>query len=320
MPKIMKSALTTPSRSARLTGRNLASSAPLTVHGAYRLEPRHRVRFILAVLASEQDSRLRMLDLHRDFIDSPADLEGLGFDDASLRKLREYMELRGGLSTIAHPRPVHRLRSAQHDGYPLSRTFHIFFTFAEDGVSAELREVSSILGIRGKGREVEEALRDLEEQFDRLVRTKVRVPPHVQSADDARLVAVVNHLIDWDRFREENPPTRPLWGRVEGKEHRGLLPVFWLAGPRDIRERKGVVSGLYLHPRLRELPEGTWFKAAVREYPNRIVWDEPPYKVPDPNDPVERRRAWEAIPVVHADEPDVWPLAEQADAERKDQA
>jgi hypothetical protein len=86
------------------------------------------------------------------------------------------------------------------------------------------------------------------------------------------------------------------------------MTIHWLLGPAGVRRDTGLLPRRYAHARLLALRQGKWFRAVVKEYPARIEWIEPPEQAPDPEDPAERNKAWAAIPVVIADDPDVWPL------------
>jgi hypothetical protein len=291
----------------------LAGTAPPVVHSAYGLEPRDRVRPIVAMLASGAQQRKMLLHIAQPFLD---DLHLVGILDSGVDLFRPLLEeviehmQRRGVAPAARSRLIHRVRSAEHPGYPLRRTQAVTFNYERDGVTAQLREVSDVLKLQGMGADEDQALRDLERQFDRLVQTKVRVPPHAQKPEDRAAAAIVNHLVDWEQFERENPPERPLWGRVVRHERGQRVQVRWLVGPGGVKAQTSYLSGPYLHPGLRRLQAGEWFKAVVKEYPDRVEWMESPYRVPDPEDLESRRAAWEAVPVIEASQPNAWPLEE----------
>jgi hypothetical protein len=267
-------------RSIRVTSRQLASPCD---HAACGLDPWEEVRSFVPLTAPDARPNDRH-DGGASFVDSTEELKG---------------------RTV---RPVERLRSEEYHGYPLRRAVLVVFNRDGRKVTAELKEVAGILKIRGVGMDEESALRDLEVQFEKLVREKVRVPPHVREKKDLPLVLVINCLVDWKRFDRENPLPTPLWGQVL-KHRNGHSPrIRWLLGPNKIRKQTTPLPASHTHPFILELPEGQWFKGVVKEYPDRIEWVEPPYRVPDPTDPEERRRAWEAIPTIYADQPGVWPV------------
>ena len=215
------------------------------------------------------------------------------------------------VSQMARPRLVPRLRPpepAEHHGYPLRRTQLVTFNRGKGGVTAELREVSRSLGLRGLGTDEDAALRDLERGFDQLVREKVRIPPHARRPEDDRLRLVVNYLIDWKEFDRENPTPHLLWGRIVSQRASARPRVHWLVGPDGVREQTAVLPLKLVSPYFLQLNAGDWFRAVVLEYPERVEWVEPPTRSPDPTDPEVREAAWEAIPRIMADWPDVWPL------------
>jgi hypothetical protein len=287
----------------------LAGKAADAVRRAYRLDPRGGVRSVVAMLGSEQN-RDELLEMAFLFGDDVAELTGLAVGEEVLRELLR-QSLQRGVAHAVRPRAIQRLGSVHHGGYPLLRTHLVTFNLEPNRVVAELREVSDVLGIRGEGADEDSALRHLARQFERLVEQKVRIPAHAQRPEDKLVVAVINHLVDWDRFRRENPLTRPLWGKVLEHLPRNRVRVQWLLGPAGVRDETTVLSDPYLreaYPQLRQIPTGKWFRAAVKEYPDRVEWVELPYPGPDPHDPDARRQDWAAIPTILADRPDVWPL------------
>jgi hypothetical protein len=212
---------------------------------------------------------------------------------------------------VTRPRPVKRLHApepAEHHGYPLRRTQLVIFNREKAGVVAELTELSRLLGLRGLGTDEDAALRDLERQFDQLVREKVRIPPHARRPEDDRLRLIVDHLVDWKEFIRDNPTPHLLWGQIVSHGASGRPKVHWLVGPDGVREQTGVLPLKLVSPYFLQLNDGDWFRAVVLEYPERLEWVEPPTRSPDPTDPEVRQAAWEAIPRIVADEPDAWPL------------
>lgn len=206
------------------------------------------------------------------------------------------------------PRSIERFGSRDHAGYPLRQPQLVMLNRDREGVVAELREVSKDLGIRGIGIDEEAAIRDLERLFERLVVEKVRIPPHARRPEDDRIRLVVNHLVDWEQYERENPAPRLVLGRVVGKAGTPSPIVRWFLGPQGERNQttrlpRGLTSSYFVR-----LHEGDWFRAVILDYPDRVEWVEPPACCPDPTDPREREKAWQNIPVVPAEEVDVWPL------------
>jgi len=231
------------------------------------------------------------------------DGDGNGLHDA----LASFVDSDEGLGELA-VRLVQRLRCAEYNGYPLQRAVLVLFNRDGRKVTDEFKEVAHILAVRGLGTDAAEAFRDLERQFDQLVREKVRIPPHAHSAADDAVRVVINHLVDWDQFARENPPSRLLWGKIERFTSSGLPMIHWLVGAEGLRNRSAVLPRKFWTPYFGLLAQGDWFRGAAREYRDRVEWDEPPKSCPDPTDPKTRQAAWDAIPRIEADDPDAWPL------------
>jgi hypothetical protein len=261
-----------------------------------------------------ESSVQQLLDVSSAFVENLDDLAGLQLPpdraDQLLSYLTEFLSHRG-VAQAVRPVPVDRLRSPGHRGYPLRRTLLVMLNRERHQVTAEFKEVFPTLSIRGIGGDEQSALRDLERQFDQLVREKVRIPPHALMASDEPIRAIVNHLVDWDQFDRENPSPALIWGRVVRHESSGRPTVHWLIGPGGIRNKTALLPRKYRTPYFNLLKPGEWFRGIIREYPDQIVWDEPPKQCQDPTDEQCRQAAWDAIPRVAADEPDVWPLKRQ---------
>ncbi len=313
MPATMKpfsSARRPVRRSVRVTGRKYAVGSSSAVQQVFGRESHDRVRPFVAALGSEVNSG-QLFDLTSVFLQSPEDLAGLPLVaaqlDRLLDRLRETVRNRG-IAQVARPLPIQRLRSPEHHGYPLRRTQLVVFNREKGRVTAELREVSRSLDLRGIGADEALALRDLERQFDWLVREKVRIPLHARQARDEMVRLIVDHLVDWEQFERENPTPRLLWGRITRHGHSLRPTVHWLRGPGGLQEQTGPLPWRLRTSYFLLLKEGDWFRAVVLEYPDRIEWLEPPTRCPDPTDPATRQAAWDSIPRLVADRPDVWPL------------
>jgi hypothetical protein len=172
--------------------------------------------------------------------------------------------------------------------YPLRRTQPVTFSFEKNRLVAELCEVNKVLHIRGEGADMVSAFHDLAQHFDRIVREKLRTPPHVPNDKDLEVASAIDHLVNWKQYRLENPLARPLWGKLLRHLGSGKVRVQWLMGPRGIRDRITVPDKAYVlgaTAKLRQIPDGQWFCAVVKEHPDRVEWVEQPYVVPDPRDP-----------------------------------
>jgi hypothetical protein len=282
-----------------VTGRKLAISSAQAARGLSRGE---RIRSGIALMANFAHVG-DFLDAAAFVVDSVAELGGPGDDSA--------VADRHGVAHAVRPQLVGRLSCAEHNGYPLQQALLVVFNREGRQVSAEFKEVADILAIRGVGTDESEALRDLERQFDEVVRTKARIPPHARADQDEPIRRVVNYLVDWTQFEQENPLPRLLWGRLLHRKCSGHVRVHWLLGPGGLRGRDALLPRPYATPYFDVLQPGDWFRGVAKEYPGRVEWVEPPARCPDPTDPATGQAAWEAIPRVVVDQPDVWPLKER---------
>jgi hypothetical protein len=274
-------------RSIRVTGRKLASPAPLSVQPVSEQGHPDGMRSQVALMASDDNVR-SLLDTPAHFCDS---------GEAGNRTRFSSVQ----------PQRVQRLPCRENNGYPLRRTLLVVFNRDRHTVTAEFKEVTDILQIRGGGSDKTEALRDLERQFDRVVREKVRIPPHARDDRDELVRRVVNYLVDWEQFERENPAPRLLVGQV--MKSGPLRPkVRWLYGPEGVQNTTAPLPREYASVYLSNLKPGDWFQAVVLEYPDRVEWLEPPTRCPDPTNAENRRAAWDRIPRIELEDPDAWPL------------
>ena len=276
----------------------------------YHVEPRERMRPIVAAMGSEA-SMAELLELCEPYLESPQDLRGVSFGRSDdLRELLALIARRvptHGVGASVRPRPVHRLGWGS-GSYPLRRTQLVSFNHERGGkVVAELKEVSKVLGIRGVGVDQDTALRDLERQFEQLVVAKVRIPPHERLQKDDHIRSVVNHLVDWEQYDRENPLPSVLLGQVVKHTPFGPTTVRWVRGPGGIRDQVAAVPQLFMTPYLLDIPAKAWFRGVAKIYPDNVEWIEPPQRIPNPDDKSARKRAWDAIPKVVADDPAAWP-------------
>jgi hypothetical protein len=299
-----------------VTGQKYAAKSPPVVYQKFGLEPRDRIRPVVAALGSEVNwEQLRALyssfvEIYHDPTGLPAGRPELGtMQKICLDTAQEFFWDRRS-AQVARPFALQRLRSPEHGGYPLRRTLLVIFNREQGHVTADLKEVSSILGIRGMGVDEASALGDLERHFDRLVREKVRIPPHAQHEQDNPIRIIVDFLVDWEQFARENPSPRLLLGRVIKPADPGPMKVQWIFGPQGIRHQALAIPRQYENVYFTRLARDDWFKAVVLEFPNRVEWIEPPAKCADPKDPAMIQAAWDAIPRFAANEPDIWPMKE----------
>jgi hypothetical protein len=184
----------------------------------------------------------------------------------------------------------------------------VTFNREQGHVTADLREIASIVPIQGIGSDEDSAFSDLERRFDLLVREKIRIPPHAKRPQDDPIRTVVNHLVDWEHFDRENPAPRLLIGRIKNAARSVALKIEWLFGPLGIQNKTAPLPWHYQNAYFSVLQPGDWFRGVVLEFPQGVNWLEPPAKCPDPSDAANRRVAWDAIPRVEANEPDLWPV------------
>lgn len=207
--------------------------------------------------------------------------------------------------------PIHRIEipgEGKKYVYPLRGCVSVLLKGDGEQVEARIRELDSIVSLRGRGKDVLAAMRDLFWQFHLVVEEYWWVPPHDRIESNERVRRVLAHLIDWDRYASENPVEQPLWGRIDANRPDGGLQVRWFLGPDSDRgEYDALLAASDLHPALRSMRAGEWFLGGVRRYLDRLEWTAAPEVVPDPRDKDGRRAAWDRVPAVVMDDPDAWP-------------
>lgn len=290
-------------QSAVVTGRKFAFSPPAEVRRLYKLDPREGLREVVAQLASDH-SREELMAVAISLREHVYDDSLHGYLQKALYRLLT----KSDNQSIAVPIAVTRIPSLSHNGYPLRRTYLVTINLESDAVVAEIREVSPIVSLRGRGADVDSALDDLARVFDRIVRENHFIPPHVRKPENDRIDAILNHMVDWERYEEENPLVQPMWGRIRARRRDGSLRIHWITGPNEARDTEALLPSRDVPSSLGEMEVGRWFYGTARCYPDRVEWIEQPDIVPDPNDPEARRAAWDSIPKVPADQPGCWPM------------
>jgi len=159
-----------------------------------------------------------------------------------------------------------------------------------------------------EGEDLSKAWEDFGRRFDRWVQRNWRVPPHARTAKNARVIRILDHLVDWERYKLDNPLVQPMWGRILGRSADGGLRAFWIFGPDQARNQEATLAKGNVPPALREMRVGQWFYGTARCFPGRVEWIEVPRPVPDPEDEKARAELLESLPVVFANEPGCWPL------------
>jgi hypothetical protein len=174
------------------------------------------------------------------------------------------------------------------------------------GFQVESPSLRAVPGLHGEGATEEAALRRLAGHLHGLVEHH-RKPPHLQSEADRRIDHLLQELIDWDQFQDLNPVEQPLWGQVRERREDGSLAVHWFLGPRDVRDRSGLLASADVPARLRAFKVGEWFYGSAKAYPESIHWTRRPVKVPDPHDRRAARQAWDRLPRTILADMDTWP-------------
>jgi len=148
---------------------------------------------------------------------------------------------------------------------------------------------------------------DLGRRFDRLVQHNRAVPPHAMTAENMRVVQVLDRLVDWEKYEKENPLNPADVGQVLSKRVDGALRIHWNIGPNGGSRCGSLPTSRDVPSALDEIDVGHWFYGTAKCYPGRIEWVDPPLDAPDPEDPVARAQLWDQLDVEFADEPGCWP-------------
>ena len=88
--------------------------------------------------------------------------------------------------SIAEPHYLTRISPPSDSSYPLRRPLLVTLNTESDDFVAEIREVSTIIPLRGRGADVRLALDDPARCFARLVRENHFIPPHVRRPENLR--------------------------------------------------------------------------------------------------------------------------------------
>ncbi len=192
--------------------------------------------------------------------------------------------------------------------YPLRRPVSLSVVSGSTGISIK-PQGSDLQGLlAGCGPTLEAARDDFGRRFDRLIQENRAIPPHARTPDNERIVRILDDLVDWERYEQENPLTQPMWGQVRERRADGSLRIYWVIGSSGVEDREAILRSEDVHPSLAAIPISGWFYGSARCYPDHVSWIEPPDDAPDPEDRAARLELWESLPKVPADEPDCWPL------------
>jgi hypothetical protein len=253
--------------------------------------------------ASRDDAR-EVMRAWRVALRQPDELGQLGNVDASDV---EWILPDAVTSSVQIRRPLTTLKVPDGPTYPLRRLMIASIQELADGVRAWIEEVESTVPLEGHGQTPREAIGDLAANVHGLIEQHWRKPPHLLTDADRRVNRLVDSLIDWQRFDEQNPIERPLMGRIDRHLDGGKVEVFWITGPQHERDRTTVLSRKQVCRELRQLSASTWFYGSGLVFPRRIQWKTKPVAIPDPKDPVTIRQAWDLIPTKVVSDVLAWP-------------
>lgn len=192
--------------------------------------------------------------------------------------------------------------------YPLRVPIDIAKRLIGRSLRFSFMQSETLSRLTGEDTDEQTALANFASGFHRLVNTHWKKPPHLHTTEDEKMNRVLDHLVDWDRYREVNPIEQPLWGRVVESLDNGDIRVHWVIGPNENRGDTTVVRSKDVCSALRAIPTDNWFYGSGKVYPTRIEWIDQPVEVPDPHNRDAIREAWDLIPRHVISEADAWPL------------
>ncbi len=192
--------------------------------------------------------------------------------------------------------------------YPLRCPILLCVVMRSDGVS--IQPLGDSLGhmLTAHGPTLEAALENFGRRFDLLVEANRAVPPHVRTPENQRIAGILDHLVDWYRYEQDNPLAQSMWGQVRARLADGSLLVFWLSGPNEARNREAVLPGRDVSRSLSEIHVNDWFYGSAKCFPDRVEWIDLPERAPAPDDMEARKVLFDNLPKEFADEPGCWPL------------
>lgn len=203
------------------------------------------------------------------------------------------------------------VRVPEKAAYPLRRPISLSVVPEPAGISIEPlgNELRGLL--TGRGPTLETAKDDFGRGFDRLIQENRAIPPHARTSENEQIALILDDLVDWERYEQENPLIQPMWGQVRERRTDGSLRIYWVIGPNEIDDQEAILRSQDVHPSLANIPVGRWFYGAARCYQDRVDWIDPPGEAPDPEDEAARLEVWESLPIEYADEPGCWPVHEE---------
>jgi hypothetical protein len=206
------------------------------------------------------------------------------------------------------PRLIQSIVVPGQSPYPLRHPISLRIVENRAGVMIRSPDLGLDKDLVGRGRDWESALDDFAGRFDLLVQRNWFVPPHVMTEKQQRIASILDRLVDWKRYEEENPLVQPMWGRIRARRADGSLRIRWVIGPHEDSDKETLLPQRDVPSSLGEMEVGQWFYGTAKCYLDHVEWVEEPEVVPDPHDLEARRAVWESLPKVRADQPGCWPM------------
>lgn len=203
---------------------------------------------------------------------------------------------------------VHELKAEDGTRYPLKMTIDLAQQKIGDSIRYYLPHSEVLETLVGEDRDDKAALRNFAAGFHRMVKTHWQKPAHLHTDADEKVNGVLEHLVDWERYRQVNPIEQPLWGKIIERRSDKSITVEWMIGPHVERGATTAMKPKDVCSQLREISVGCWFYGSGKVYPSKIEWIDQPVESPDPYDRDAIAQAWDLIPRSVLSEMDAWPL------------
>jgi hypothetical protein len=132
----------------------------------------------------------------------------------------------------------------------------------------------------GFGETEKQARDDAALKFHEFVRKSWWTLPHERTVAEEDRARLIGQLVDWRRFREDNPPQEFVLGEIIELKKKTVI-VHWHCGYAGKNEFDDEIRGTIIYANLgTDVSVGSYFGAKVRAYPNRLEWIEYPYPIP----------------------------------------
>ena len=194
--------------------------------------------------------------------------------------------------------------------YPLNCPLTFTVWQRLDRVTVVPSDLQDYEELRGSAPVFRQAFEDFGRRFDLWVQKHWRVPPHLRTSKDLRVVHILQRVVNWERYDAENPIVQPMWGRVQERLPNGSIRIFWVIGPHETQDEEAVLPKRDVVPALTEIDPGRWFYGTAKCYTDHVSWIEQPELAPAPDDEWARAILWQSLPTEVANEPHSWPLAQ----------